>query len=105
MFRVTSMSPEQPWGSNLDFVDSELESLFADERVPDRRLSVMLRPAGDRKKFAKELRETGATEVELLATESLSARIPPDSLKSLMQSSRLEAVELVRPVQVFDSGN
>jgi hypothetical protein len=89
----------------MEFVDDELQEYLEHKSSAPRRVSVMIRPAGDRERAMEQLEEVGARDIEPLATESISLNISIDELEPLMQSSAFEAVELIRPVQVFDEGN
>ena len=93
------------WGINMEFVDSELQNYLDSRTSAPQRVSVMIRPAGDREHAMKELKKAGGRDVEPLATESITTNISMDELEPLMQSSTFEAVELVRPLHVFDEGN
>lgn len=89
----------------MEFVDDELQKYLEDKSSAPRRVSVMIRPAGDRERAMERLEKVGGRDVEPLATESITVNISIDELEPLMQSSAFEAVELIRPLQVFDEGN
>lgn len=93
------------WGANMEFVDHELQKYIESESSSSRRVSVMIRPASDRECAMERLEKAGGQDIEPLATESITADISIDDLEPLMESSAFEAVELVRPLQVFDEGN
>lgn len=93
------------WGANMEFVDDELQEYFEHKSSAPRRVSVMIRPAGDRKRAMERLEKEGGRDIEPLGMESITLNITIDELEPLMQSSAFEAVELIRPLQVFDEGN
>ncbi|WP_436927605.1 hypothetical protein [Halosimplex amylolyticum] len=99
------MSHQNAWGPNIEFVDGELEEYLRHDSSGPKRVSVMIRPADDRDDTIELIEEAGGRDVEPLATESISADISATELESLMRSSAFEAVELVRPLRTFDSGN
>jgi hypothetical protein len=100
------MEPNHDWGANMDSVDPKLGSYLEDDDWDDRPIPVMLRPSGDREAMINRLEnDETAREIRPVATTSLRAEIPGNTLKRLMSSSLLEAVEIDRPVRTFDQGN
>jgi len=99
------MSVDGIWSPKVEFLDPELSTYFSNKRHRSRSISVIMRPAIDRDELVRDLDSQDADNVERLATESVRADVQVQDLKDMLMDGRLEAVELIRPLRVFNSGN
>ena len=101
------MTTDDSWTEQLEFVDPELKPyLYESGRSPSR-VQVLIRPRVDRSELENTIQTmgVGGVSIDQIASQSLRAELRMDTLEELILTNQLEAVELERPLRVFDSGN
>jgi hypothetical protein len=101
------MASDDSWTEQLEFVDPELKPYLYDSGRSPGRVQVLMRPRVDRSELENTLHTmgVGGVSTDQIASQSLRAELRMETLEELISTDQLEAVELERPLRVFDSGN